>query len=194
MTLRDTKILIPEIPKEWKLRARSGHTNIWNDSLHRNGLPEVRLEPPMRGLYAERFDDGWYWVCGCHECLENGKPYSYIVCYEHDRCVTCSKHRTELKETPWGRPDGFQCKPCAAKEHEESKNKALKEARERGHSEDDCYYTGNIICPVCGSECSNDYVYGEREHEVTCDVCDTGFIVEIEYETRYTSRLKKAYA
>jgi hypothetical protein len=187
MNLKYTKILIPEIPKEWTNNIRSGHTNIWNG----NGAPEVRLEPPIEGLYAERFDDGWFWVCGCHKCLENGKPYSYIVCYEHDRCVTCKTHRTELKETPWGRPDGFQCKPCAEKEHEEDKRKALEEAQERGHSEDDCYYTANIICPVCGSECSDDDMHEKSEHEVTCDVCDTEFNVQVEYEARYTSSLKQ---
>lgn len=190
MSLKDVKIFIPEIPKEWTQRNRGGHTNIWNDSFYQNGLPEVQLEPPMKGLYAERFEDGWYWVCGCHKCLENGKPYSYIVCHEHDRCVTCNIHRTELEETPWGRPDGFQCKSCAAVEHEENKQKALKEARDRGHSEDDCYYTDNILCPVCGSECSDDDIHENREREVTCYVCDTEFTVEIEYEPKYTSRLK----
>jgi hypothetical protein len=31
-----------------------------------------------------------------------------------------------------------------------------------------------------------------REHEVTCGICDTDFIVEIEYEPRYTSRMREA--
>lgn len=185
--VKDTKILIPEIPKEWTERIRSGNTNIFR----RDGLPEIRLEPPIIGLYAEKFDDGWYWVCGCHNCLGNGKPYSYIVCYEHDRCVTCGTHRNELKEIPWGRHDGFQCKPCAEREHEEYKHQALEEARERGHSESDCWYTADVICPVCGSECSDDGMHESRQHEVTCDVCDTEFNVEVDYEARYTSKLKK---
>lgn len=190
MSLKDTKIFIPEIPPEWTQRTRSDHTNVWNDEFFRSGMPEVALEPPKRGLYAERFDDGWYWVCGCHKCLENGKPYSYIVCYEHDRCVTCNKHRTELKEVPWGTPEGFQCKSCADKEHKERKRKVLKEARDMGHSEDDCCYTDKLICPVCASECSSDDM-AAGEHEATCCVCDTEFTVEIEYEARYTSLLKK---
>jgi hypothetical protein len=193
MNLRDTKIFIPEIPKEWTQRTRGGHTNTWNDPFYWNGLPEVRLDPPSLGLYAELFEDGWYWVCGCHKCLENGKPYSYIVCDEHNRCVTCNTHRTELKEAPWGNPDGFQCKSCASKEQKERKRKARKEARDRGHSENDCYCTREIICPVCASECSNDDM-GAGEHDVTCGVCDTDFTVEIEYEARYTSKLKKVTA
>lgn len=107
MSLKDAKIFIPEIPKEWEQRMRSGHTNVWNDSFYRNGLPEVKLDPPIRGLYAERFEDGWYWVCGCNRCLENNESYSYIVCYEHDRCITCSLHREQLKEAPWGKADGW---------------------------------------------------------------------------------------
>jgi hypothetical protein len=30
------------------------------------------------------------------------------------------------------------------------------------------------------------------EHETTCHVCDTEFVVEIEYEVKYTSSLKKS--
>lgn len=190
MDLKNTKIFIPEIPKEWTQRTRGGHTNIWNDSFHKNGLPEVKLDPPVRGLYAERFEDGWYWVCGCHTCLENNKPYSYIVCEEHDRCITCGTHRKQLTEIPWGKRFGFQCKPCSAREHEEQKNEALRKAKEREHSEDDCWNTNKIICPVCASECSNDDMYEPGEHETTCYICDTEFLVEIEYEVSYTSRLK----
>lgn len=191
MSLRDTKIYIPEIPKEWKQRVRSGHTNIWNGNIRNNELPKVKLDPPQHGLYAERFEDGWYWVCGCNKCLENDELYSYIVCDEHDRCITCKIHRKQLKESPWGKADGWQCKPCNSKEHEEQKEKSIKEARQSGHSEDDCSYIDEIICPVCASENSKDDIYGDNEHELTCYVCDTEFIVTIEYEPTYTSSLKK---
>ncbi|MDQ0414213.1 hypothetical protein [Mesobacillus stamsii] len=192
MDLKDTKIFIPEIPKEWKQRTRFGHTNIWNDSFHRNGLPEVKLDPPTKGLYAKRFEDGWYWVCGCHKCLENNKPYTYIVCEEHNRCITCGTNRKDLTDTPWGHPDGFQCKPCRAREHEERKQEALRLAKENEHDEWDCYREDKIICPVCASECSSDDMHEAGEHEMTCYVCDTEFMVEIEYEVKYTSSLKKA--
>lgn len=190
MGLKDVKIFIPEIPKEWEQRIRSGHTNIWNGSFNKNGLPEVRLEPPMHGLYAEKFDDGWYWVCGCHKCLNNNKPYSYIVCDEHDRCITCGTPRKELADIPWGHPDGFQCKPCADREHKEKKKEALREAKKRGHSEYDCWNTSEIICPKCASKCSDDDMHEQGEHEITCCVCDLNFIVEVEYVVRYTSILK----
>ncbi|MDF1511473.1 DNA methylase [Bacillus phage vB_Bacillus_1020A] len=194
MNLKDVKIFIPEIPKEWEQRTRSGHTNIWNDSFYRNGLPEIKLEPPQRGLYAERFEDGWYWVCGCSKCLKNNEKYSYIVCEEHDRCVSCGTHRKELTEIPWGHPDGFQCKPCREREHEERKQEALRLAKENKHDEWDCFREDKIICPVCASECSSEDMYEPGEDEVTCHVCDTEFVVEIEYEAKYTSRLKKVTA
>lgn len=189
MNLKDTKIFIPEIPKEWKQRTRSGHTNVWNDSFHQNGLPEIKLVPPILGLYAERFEDGWYWVCGCDKCLGIHGNYSYIVCDEHNRCVTCGTHRKDLTENPWGHPDGFECKLFHTKEQNDRKSAAIESAREQGHSEDDCWYTDKLICPVCASECSSDDMDG-GEHEVTCHVCDVEFIVEIEYEPRYTSKLK----
>ena len=194
MDLKDTKIFIPDIPKEWKQRTRSGHTNVWNDSFFNNGLPEIKLEPPIRGLYAQRFEDGWYWICGCSKCLKNNEKYSYIVCEEHDRCITCGTHRKELTEVPWGHPEGFQCKPCHAREHEERKQEALQLAKENGHDEWDCFREEKIICPVCASECSSDDMYEPGEDEVTCYVCDTEFVVEIEYEVKYTSSLKKVNA
>ena len=194
MELKDAKIFIPEIPKEWKHRIRSGNTNIWNDSFYKNGLAEIRLEPPIRGLYAERFEDGWYWVCGCNKCLKNNEPYSYIVCEEHDRCITCGTHRKELAEIPWGHPNGFQCKPCNTRKHEEKKEEALREAKEKRHSEYDCWNTSEIICPICGSKCSSDDMNEPGEHEMTCDVCDAEFIVEIEYDVVYTSKLKNVTA
>ncbi|MCU9614107.1 hypothetical protein OEV98_11100 [Caldibacillus lycopersici] len=191
MTLKDMKIFIPEIPKEWTKRTRSGHTNIWNDDFYNTGLPKVELAPPQRGLYAERFEDGWYWVCGCSKCLENGEKWSYIVCEEHDRCITCGTHRKDLTDIPWGHPDGFQCKPCRTKEHEERKQEALRLAKENGHNEWDCFREDKIICPACASECSSDDMYESEEHEITCHVCDTEFVVEIEYKLLYTSVLKK---
>ena len=186
MELKDTKIFIPEIPKEWEHRIRSGNTNIWNE----NELTEFRLNPPTRGLYAERFEDGWYWVCGCSKCLNNNEKYSYITCEDHDRCITCGTHRKELTEIPWGHPDGFQCKPCSRREHEEEKEKALRVSKKKNHSEYDCWNTSEIICPICASKCSNDDMYEPGEEEITCHVCDTEFIVEIEYDVNYTSKLK----
>lgn len=191
MNLKNTKIFIPEIPKEWESRTRSGHTNIWNDRFHRNKLPEIKLDPPQRGLCAERFEDGWYWVCDCPKCLGTDDPYPYIVCDEHNRCDTCNIHRNDLKgKTAWGVRGGWQCDDCHAKEHEECKRAAIVAAKKQGHSEDDCWYTRKLICPVCASECSSDDM-DAGEHDATCYVCDTDFTAEIEYEARYTSRLKK---
>lgn len=191
MSLKDTKIFIPEIPKEWENRTRSGHTNIWNGKFHENGLTEVKLSPPQLGLYAERFEDGWYWVCDCPKCLGTDNPFPYIICDDHNRCETCKIHRDELKEKgAWGVRGGWQCYSCHDKEHEENKRNAIRLARESDHSEDDCFYTSEIICPVCASEYSSDDMHEHGEHDLKCGVCDTKFIVEIEYETRYTSRLK----
>ena len=163
MELKDTKIFIPEIPKEYTQRKRSGHTNIWNYNFHENGLPEIKIDPPIRGLYAKRFPDGWYWVCGCSKCLNNNEKYPYIVCEEHNRCITCGTHRKELTEIPWGHPDGFKCKPCNKKEREEQRTTAIELSREEGRSEDDCYYTDEVICPVCFTENSSDDIDEDRE-------------------------------
>lgn len=189
MSLKDVKIFIPEIPKEWMQRTRSGHTNIWN--YNSSDLPEIKLDPPMQGLYAERFEEGWYWVCGCNKCLQNNEKYSYITCEEHDRCTSCGTHRKELTEAPWGHPYGFQCKICNENEKKERKEEALQKAKERRHSEDSCRRTNEIICPVCASRCSSDDIYEQGDHELDCCVCDTHFTVEVEYDVKYTSTIKR---
>lgn len=185
-SLKDTKIFIPNIPKEWTDRLRSGHTNIWNEGGRPPSHPEVRLEPPIEGLYAERYEDGWYWVCGCNECLENGKSYSYIVCDYHNKCIYCGTHRKELTDIPWGLPKGFQCEPCHDKERREVKEKAIIKAIEKNHSEWDCFSQDEIICPKCASINDSEYIEGYYE-EITCYVCDTNFKVEVDVEVKYST-------
>lgn len=185
--LKDTKLFIPEIPKHWTDRTRAGHRNIWNHDSDDPNKPEISLTPPEQGLYAVRFEDGWYWVCGCEVCHGNTGVYSYIVCHDHDRCVTCGTHREDLTDTPWGRLAGFQCKPCAEKEHADRKAEALAKAREENHSEIDCSYEDSIICPTCASVNEREELHEVGTHRITCDVCDETFNVDIEYEIRYTA-------
>lgn len=187
-TLKYTKIFIPEIPVDWTNRTRSGHTNIWNqDTKDPANFPEVSLEPPKQGLYAERYKDGWYWVCGCAKCFGNDDKDSYIVCYEHDRCITCNTHRDDLVRAPWSRCSGFECSPCAEQKHEQRKAEALAQAEEQSHSEVDCWNETHIVCPHCASVNEREELYEQGSHKLTCDVCDKPFNVEIEYEIRYTS-------
>lgn len=188
MSLKDTKILIPEIPGEWTQRTRSGSTNVWNDPWHHSskGLPEVRLEPPIKGLYADRIDGAWYWVCGCERCLGSGKAFSYITCEDHDKCVTCNCTRAELTEAPWHAAGGWRCKPCQEKLDATRKAEALAAAAASGHSEADCSYQDEIICPHCASVVSNDDLY-ESQDGLVCDVCGGEFDLEIEYTPSYTT-------
>lgn len=190
MSLKDTKILIPEIPGHWTQRTRSGSTQVFNDRWHENGLPEVRLEPPIKGLMAERIEGAWYWVCGCDVCLGNDKSFTYSPCERHDRCVTCDCTRAELSEAPWGgvlgRWRGWQCKPCASKRAAERKAEALAAAAAKGFSEDDCSYTDDILCPHCGSKQSADDIHEDAKGR-ECNVCEGMFDLELHYSVSYTT-------
>ncbi|MNB99077.1 hypothetical protein D3C75_463430 [compost metagenome] len=185
MSLKDIKIPIPEIPLAWENRSRCGNSSVWNSGKDN----EVRLDPPQRGLYAERFDDGWYWVCGCVVCL-GSKDWSYVNCDEHDGCITCGKKRHEAQTPHWGHPKGFECNECKEKERLEKKEAALARAKELELDEWDCYREDKTICPVCFSEESCEEVHEPGEHDVECWICGTEFIVEVEYDPKYTSRLK----
>lgn len=194
MALRDTKILIPEIPGEWTQRTRSGHTNIWNDPWYKTELPEVRMNPPQKGLYAERIDGNWYWVCGCEPCLGSGKAHSYVVCEEHDRCVTCNCTRAQLTETPWGARDGgWRCKPCQGALDAKRKAEALEAAAAKGHSEDDCCYVDNIICPHCATEQSSDD-RNKSDDGLECDTCGGLFDLEVDWSPSYATKKAKPKA
>ena len=184
--LRDVKILIPEIPGEWTQRTRSGSTQIWNDSYYKTDLPEVRLTPPRRGLFAELIEGAWYWVCGCQKCLGKPTEYSYIVCEEHDKCDTCNCTRAELTETPWGTSGGWRCKPCQDRMDDARKTAALAAALESGHGEDDCFYTNEIICPYCASV-HRDGDQNESASDLECGTCGGYFDLEVEWSASYTT-------
>lgn len=189
--LRDTKILIPEIPGEWTQRIRQGSTQVWNDPWYRNGLQEMRMEPPIKGLYAERIDNAWYWVCGCEKCLGSGDLFNYSPCDAHDRCVTCNCTRAELTESPWGGCDGgWRCRPCQDVLDKQIKDEALSSAASKGHSEDDCFSTSEIICPYCASEQSTDDRH-ESTDGLECHVCGGMFNLEVEWSPSYTTTKAK---
>ena len=192
-SLRDTKILIPEIPGEWKQRTRSGSTQVWNDPWHKTGLPEVRMEPPTKGLFADRIDGAWYWVCACEKCLGTDKSYNYSPCEAHDRCVTCNCTRADLTEVPWGVQGGWRCKPCQDRRDAARKAEALAAAEAKGHSEDDCVYTSDIICPYCATKQSSDDRH-ESAQGLECDTCGGKFDLEVEWSPSYTTSRSRAQA
>ncbi|WP_397448187.1 hypothetical protein [Pseudomonas sp. NA-150] len=189
---KNTKILIPEISGGWTERLRSGKTNIWNacshDRPHRNGLPEVRLDPPEVGLYAERIDAVWYWVSGCAKCNKSGEKYSYSVCDKHNACRLCSTHRSKLTETPWGHPDGFTCKPCQDAEDAKDKAAALAKVAESDYDEWDYRNQDECKCPHCATVIHIEAEdYGDKNME--CDTCGGQFELTTEYSASFTTKV-----
>lgn len=187
---KNTKILIPEIPGEWTQRLRSGKTNIWNEARHgkphANGLPEVRLDPPEKGLFAERFDGAWYWISGGAKCNESGERYSYTVCDRHDACRLCSTHRSKITETPWGHPDGWTCKPCQDAEDAKAKAAALAKVAESDYYEWDYRSQDECKCPHCATVIHIEPEdYGDKS--MTCDTCGGAFELVIEYAVQFTT-------
>ena len=81
-------------------RIRNGKTQMFREknkddrtSINRDNS-DVILEHEDKAMYAELFDEKWYWVSGCAEC--NGKErdwMSYVECEKHDRCSSCSINR-----------------------------------------------------------------------------------------------------
>ncbi|MFV3292363.1 MULTISPECIES: hypothetical protein [Pseudomonas] len=189
---KNTKILITEIPGAWTERSRSGHTNIWNsmshDRPHSNGLPEVRLEPPEKGLYAERIDNAWYWVSGCRKCSGDHDGSGYIVCDKHNVCEGCGTHRSKLTETPYGVRNGFLCVPCNDLQRAAEKASALAKVAESPYDEWDYRAQDQCKCPHCASVIhieSDDH----QDKNMSCDVCEGEFELSLEYSVSYTTKV-----
>lgn len=186
MNLKDTKILIPEVPGEWPQISINGALHTWNAARHENGLPELILTAPAQGLSAKRIDGAWYWVCVCERCLGTGK-WGFHLCEAHDRCDACNCVRSELKSTPWMTSTGWCCKPCMSAKKAEAKAAALALAEANDFSESDCSYADSILCPHCATEQSADDIYTSRDG-MKCSTCDGVFDLEIDWSPSYTTK------
>lgn len=158
--------------------------------------PVLRLEHENKALYAELIDGEWYWVNGCNLCDdchpdEKKKGWGYLYCDTHNVCVDCGIHRKDLKDTPWGTPDGaFLCKPCESRERDAAKLKAVQQAQRDNLDEMDTMCEQHIKCPYCGSEHEDDddYSYSDANNvEFQCGVCEETFKVSAEVEITYTT-------
>lgn len=127
---------------------------------------------------------------GCAEC--NGEPrdwITYIECEKHDVCRTCKTPRSEIKDTPWGGKNGWQCKECKDIAHEKEKSEALSAMAEKEYNEIDYLSNDKIICPYCDTEKSSDD-FNESD-DTECHVCDNIFSVEVEYTVSYSTSKKE---
>jgi len=193
-----TKILIEDDRLTPNMeRVRSGSTQLFRpkETGHQREFlsaknATVTLTPPSKELYAEpdETDGRWYWVSGCAEC--NGKPrdwMTYIECDKHNVCRTCKCHRSALTEAPWGGKNGWQCNPCASREHEERKAAALAAVNGTDIDHD---YTDNPVCPYCGTEAYSDESFEDGD-ELECGVCDGKFAVTgVHFSVSYSTQKK----
>ena len=149
----------------------------------------IRLKPPEKHYYAQLIDGEWWWVNGCGECNGRNRDWAtYIECDRHNVCRTCKVPRAELKETPWGGKNGWQCKPCGDAEREALKRERLKAVSNKDeYDEWDYYGTDKVICPHCESSYTHDCEPPEGEEE--CDVCGGVYSVEPEYTVTFTTKV-----
>ena len=147
---------------------------------------DVVLQHEKKSMYADLIDGKWYWVEGCAQC--NGEPrdwMAYRECEKHDVCRTCSIHRKDLKETPWGGKHGWQCKPCAENERLDKLESAMKSFQDNGLDKYDFLYMDEIKCPHCGTEISSEDIY--ESQTMYCDICHNNYELTIEYTPSYST-------
>lgn len=182
-----TAIPIEGIDPAWTDRIHSGAMKaVWNRET--NELPTVERVPPQRGLKSELVDGKWVWVVGCKKCLgeETSSSMNYHCCHEHDRCVTCNKHRTEIKESPWGVTGGWRCSPCQTALDEKRKQEALQRVAESEYDPWDYKLNDKVVCPHCASSYEPDE---EPSSKDTCDTCGGEFKIEINYSVTYCTEV-----
>lgn len=166
--------------RDWdRYKAEGGHKG--NVEMH-DKADTIYIRPEEQSHYSLLIDGEWWWVDGCNQC--NGRPrsgFGYMgECNKHDVCVTCGIHRDDVKDTPWGGRDGWQCKPCAEAEHKAEKQRALAAMPEK---EDfyayDYHGVDEITCPYCAYEMSDSWEcadHSDEDHE--CPRCDNVFKVD----------------
>jgi hypothetical protein len=174
-----------------RYRAEGGPSN---SSIKMHGKPDnINMEPPEKHIYAELIDGQWYWVNGCPEC--NGKTrdwMTYVECDKHNVCAGCSCSREKLTEAPWGRKNGWVCKPCADIEDAARKAKALERVTDYEYDEWDFFSNDEITCPYCKatieSDC-DDYECDGAERE--CHDCGNNFELTAVHSVTWTTTRKE---
>ncbi len=160
----------------------------------------IHVEPPERHLHAELIDGEWWWVNDCAECCGRPRDWTtYVECEKHNVCRTCGCSRESLTEPPWGGKNGWQCKHCADREHEERKQAAL--AVMPSDEDFDQYYyedLNKVKCPYCDAEIDtsdDSWAYEDgRTEEVDCWRCDHKFDAEVSVIFSYTTKRKEQSA
>lgn len=177
--------------RDWE-RFRSEGSGIMHlkaDTLH--------ITPPKVSWYAKLVDGEWWWAEGCAECNGRRRDWmTYIECDDHNVCRTCKTPRSALTGSVWAGKTGWQCKPCAKRDHETAKSEALA-AMPDNYDQSDYSYRSEIVCPYCNLklEDHDDFrsaVEGEMQHE--CSRCDNTFTVigtvSIDWTTRRIQEVK----
>ena len=177
-----------DIPDEWGAPTRSGNTAIWEKYKGREKTTLLKLEAPKRAWKAEKIDGVWHWVCACPDCIGKEERFPYQKCDEHNVCVQCGTHRSELTETPWGHERGFLCVPC----NEADKKAAIEAFQAEEHNDFDFEYNHHIKCPYCGAENGTDCDdYGPDEFERQCGTCESTIIVTPHHEVTWSTEKAK---
>lgn len=177
-----TAIPIEGIAPAWTDRGHSGPMkSVWNECSKE--LPTVERVPPQQGLKSELVDGQWVWVVGCKKCLGEA-GYNYHCCYEHDRCVTCGIHGSELTDYSYGMRQGWQCKPCHETAEAIAKQEALRRVAESEYDPWDYKCNDEVVCPHCGSSYEPDEEPNSEEH---CETCGGHFKIEINYSVTYST-------
>lgn len=180
---KNIKILIPEALPEWTDRIHNGPMKaVWNRETE--DLPTLELTPPQRGLKSEFIDGAWYWVVGCEKCLGTSNGWDYFVCDEHNVCVDCQTHRSEIVGSAWGTREGFRCSPCQTALDQKLKREALEKVASNDYDEWDYKHNDEIVCPHCGTSYEPDE---PRDGKETCDICGGEYELEIEYSVTYST-------
>ena len=176
--------------------VRSGSTMLFREVKTREFISVenadvVLKHPTNKSMYAKLIDSKWYWVNGCSHC--DPSQSQYIVCDEHDKCVTCQQPRSAQTQHVWGCSNNtWRCAACQTRLVSERKQTALKrvaKAVERSGEYDKWEYQSqdNIKCPHCATEHEPCTADGVPEGEETCDTCGGAYNVEPEYSISYTT-------
>lgn len=179
-------------------RIRSGSTMLFREkNLMGNTFIDARNadltlnHSTNKAMYADLIDEKWYWVNGCSHCDSSQSPY--VVCDEHDKCISCKRPRSEFKEAVWGcHNNTWRCNNCQEAIDAIAKQQALERVAQKVEESgeyDKWEYCNqdNIKCPHCATEIEPCTADGVPEGKETCDICGGKYEIEPDYSITYST-------
>lgn len=106
-------------------------------------------------------------------------------------CACCGIPLSQLTDAPWGRENGWVCKPCADIEDAARKEAALARVADYEYNEWDFFSNDEITCPHCKATIESEGEdYDSDGDDRECYECGNTFELTTNHTVTWTTKRK----